>query len=860
MPLHFNYPLFKSNLLGAKVGLIASVTFTPINFGKFFMKMIFDVNGKSETIFEEVRETNFHDISDNIRTITRYIYANLEDEGKVRIPNILTNYAQKIEEKLVSMNNEFNNNPTLKKEVFTQELRRIVEVVSKAIAQSFSTALEKTNSTTSFYYQLFADIRNGKEENSNNIESTSIVAMNEFIELNKQNLKTLETSWNDFYTKANEELAYRIQQHKTNKSMTFDTGLYYNIKDKMKSIVKIYQDFTNNLIASIDIEKTKFKVEVDNKFEKLVHPSLKDTEEIAENANNKISVIDSMRIIYGEEEGDKKRNNIITQINNLRNIIESIINEIITKIEVIYKGKIESAEFKAIVEEIKLVFNRINSEQQDILEKLKEFNKFDVNFDIYFEDIIKLNELEIEVNNKKKESYKKYIGDYLFKQSNVYTTETKVTEIKKTITTYFTTIKNYLNSGKDTEAEITSNKFIETVQQIDKEFVKEDIEKIVINYYTNKNFLNSMLDNYFKDLFNIYKVFNTTFYDNYYLKHAPQYVSKPTEIINKLSDIIYTLDPESSLLHRSIQDLIINKIEMEITTAINQIYIIIYEEYNKFIETIYDSECCVDGGKLGLVEKIKKKLENFKSYYVDENNKFIRTYTYSIKHEDEFNLRNIIVDKTNEIIINLRRIVDQINIDFHHTFCYGVQIECLFIESVGQIEHFYYQASKLRVSLSFIQSLVAIAQSMITKEKILIDLSAVEYARLFSLELNYKETEILTDIKTFIRKLNKETKEYIDGSITTLKTDIKAYFESGAKIETIKKNIELIAQSVFVSPEDFLLEIEYYIFYACGPVSKIIQSFNEEINFHKYLSKNQFVFNLTTYELAYNASFDRIVK
>jgi hypothetical protein len=185
------------------------------------MKMIFDVNGKSETIFEEVRETNFHEINDKIRAITRYIYASLETESHDRIPKILENYSKIIEEKLVSMNSEFINNPTLNKDVFTQELRRIVEVVSKAIAQSFSSAFEKTNSTTAFYYQLLADIKNGKEENSNNIKSTSTVAMNEFIELNKQNLKTLETSWNDFYTKANEELAHKIQQHKKKQKYDF---------------------------------------------------------------------------------------------------------------------------------------------------------------------------------------------------------------------------------------------------------------------------------------------------------------------------------------------------------------------------------------------------------------------------------------------------------------------------------------------------------------------------------------------------------------------------------------------------------------------------------------------------------------
>ena len=75
---------------------------------------------------------------------------------------------------------------------------------------------------------------------------------------------------------------------------------------------------------------------------------------------------------------------------------------------------------------------------------------------------------------------------------------------------------------------------------------------------------------------------------------------------------------------------------------------------------------------------------------------------------------------------------------------------------VDQNEHYYYQASNLRVSLKFIQSLVPIAQSMIT-DNTLIDLKPEKYKELFYLELNYKETEILTDINTFLSELNNET-------------------------------------------------------------------------------------------------------
>ena len=42
------------------------------------MKMIFDVNGKSETIFEEVRETNFDEVIDKIHKLTGHIYAFIE--------------------------------------------------------------------------------------------------------------------------------------------------------------------------------------------------------------------------------------------------------------------------------------------------------------------------------------------------------------------------------------------------------------------------------------------------------------------------------------------------------------------------------------------------------------------------------------------------------------------------------------------------------------------------------------------------------------------------------------------------------------------------------------------------------------
>ncbi len=50
-----------------------------------------------------------------------------------------------------------------------------------------------------------------------------------------------------------------------------------------------------------------------------------------------------------------------------------------------------------------------------------------------------LNEIEIELYNKMKTSYKQYIGDYINSKSEYSYLQSDITEIRKTITNYFNT-------------------------------------------------------------------------------------------------------------------------------------------------------------------------------------------------------------------------------------------------------------------------------------------------------------------------------------------------------------------------------------------------------------------------------------
>ena len=60
-------------------------------------------------------------------------------------------------------------------------------------------------------------------------------------------------------------------------------------------------------------------------------------------------------------------------------------------------------------------------------------NKYDLNFDIYFDNIRVLNDLELKANEEKKESYNQHITGYLNAQSDYFLTETETNEIKDLI-------------------------------------------------------------------------------------------------------------------------------------------------------------------------------------------------------------------------------------------------------------------------------------------------------------------------------------------------------------------------------------------------------------------------------------------
>ena len=127
--------------------------------------------------------------------------------------------------------------------VFKLELDRILNIVNVTTTTSY---FNLNNSTISAFSDILQQIKNLNNEYVNKIKTSLIDTIQVFLISNKNNLDILYESWEEFHKNIIPELNNHKEEFKKNSSLTFDLGLYYNIKDILSSILSIYQNFINN--------------------------------------------------------------------------------------------------------------------------------------------------------------------------------------------------------------------------------------------------------------------------------------------------------------------------------------------------------------------------------------------------------------------------------------------------------------------------------------------------------------------------------------------------------------------------------------------------------------------------------------
>ena len=838
LPIYFSYPIFNKNILGFNYSLAAIIDFVPIS-NSLDMNLILAINKKEYIIFSEKREINFGDIINNINDIKIKIYSIFLKEENI-FQSIFNEYEEKIKDLINELNNEKEYYPLIENTAFNNELNKILKAINESTVTIYNRVYNSSIKSNQNLNSLFEDIKNNNEENVNQMIQITNSNIDSFINSNKNNLDILYDSWKEFYQNIIPILNNFQTQIENDHSFNFDIGLYYNIKDEIKYILYIFDNFVDNLKKSLNTEENKFKKYSNDIFEELIEPQLKQSEIIIENIKNNSYVIDAMNIILGTINGDKKRNDTIDNINNLRIILNSIMNEIFSQISKTYSNKIISEQFISVQNDIKLKYDEMNIQKEEIINKLKLLNKYDIDYNIYFEDFKVLYNLRDEIKKKKNESLKQNFSNQLKDLSDYFLDKNETDEINNTIINYFKNISNYLSNGDFNNSIIESEKFINIVDSIYEKYLGEDFVNKISNYYSNKNLIEKMINDYYQELNTSYSKINTSFIDINYKNHKDKYISKPKEIINQIRNISYTISPENITLYKEIEDLIINKINYCVFYSSDSIFEIIMYEFKSFLQKNL-SEICEINNNTKNCEKIEENLRKVYLKYNNFNNPHI--YVPKVK-DDQFGIKDIIISKENNIKNSFQVITDKINLDFEN-------------DNISLFDNDNYQISKLILSQSTLQSIINISQKIFEND-ILSNFNPIEYTEFFKNKLKSQNNETLNFIYKLLEMFNNETSNYINNSLEKFKSDIQLYLFYGINIDEINKNIDVIANNTFILPNYLKNELMGYLYYSSGPLAKIENIFNEEINFHSITSENKYHFNEDNYRKDFMETYDLI--
>ena len=222
------------------------------------MNLILAINKKEYIIFSEKREINFGDIINNINDIKIKIYSIFLKEENI-FQSIFNEYEEKIKDLINELNNEKEYYPLIENTAFNNELNKILKAINESTVTIYNRVYNSSIKSNQNLNSLFEDIKNNNEENVNQMIQITNSNIDSFINSNKNNLDILYDSWNEFYQNIIPILNNFQTQIENDHSFNFDIGLYYNIKDEIKYILYIFDNFFDHLKKSLNSEENKFK-------------------------------------------------------------------------------------------------------------------------------------------------------------------------------------------------------------------------------------------------------------------------------------------------------------------------------------------------------------------------------------------------------------------------------------------------------------------------------------------------------------------------------------------------------------------------------------------------------------------------
>ena len=849
-PFTFNYPLFNIDFLGAEIGLIAEVAFKPI-IGQFEVQIYYNKNGKLESIGGKRIYTNFDEIINAVDEVIDKLRILIEGNIILEIKGIYDEYVGHINTNLELLFDKIENVPDFS-DVFQQPLEELFLEIRNASAIGYNKVINNLTNTINQFNQIQNEIDAKTEPNlkklfdeTNNIESFLLTHVRDAFDI----YDAAKVYYPGIVDAINTRLNI-LKQNKTENKFNFDITTFYDIKDIYNKVLNILSNLNQRILDAISVERINFVNQVNEQFDLILNEPLKNVEIISYNARNNASIIDAFNIYYGNAQGETKRQLLINNINSLRVKINDMLTSIYNNIQETYnKNFLNSETYKRIKTNLETYTNEIKNNQTSLMQFLGNYIHYDLNFDLYVEDVRVLLDVNYRASKSRESNYNK-IYNTINGIVDSYLTQSKLNSINQNLNSYLDKIIKAVQNFNYGYALSNITLLSDAIEQVIKDNLGKKVYDAVVSRYTNKTTLDNMLKDYYSNVYTAYLEFNTTFFTNHFLAHANKYVSKPEEMITKFNRILKTQQEENETQVDNINTLIVNSINYAIESSYYTIYQLVVKLKEEFMTRAPKNVYGSTGNYRAKYEEVLRKLDDLLNLFLNNNGEMNITYKYVKSKLDEFSLNKTIHSEEYKIYLMLYTISDELENNSLRYICNGNTIILCNNKSISQaisaIDQFNYQMAKLRDAITQLKNLIPIVETMM--DDTLLELDPLKYLELYKKQ-TYKDFQIVAEFSIYLDAIREETDTYMDAFVNQIKLDIINAFETNININGIEEAIQNLALKVFVNPEDLEEKLKLYVNAMCGPINKIIGNFTEEI---KYYTFEKHSLDLTAYQNSYN--------
>ena len=765
-PFAFNYEIFKTNMLGCQIAIIANIKWQPSN-GLILIELNY-VRGTKITKLEPKKNltfeiNNYSDVVVSYKAIIQTIIKYLKEEIISKIDNYNVNIS---EDQFEIYKTNFQNTLAPLSSLFENYLKKDLDNFKEGVLNYVKSSYQNLFDKIKLYLIPFLNsienkIKDGSQEEINNLINESKTTVINLINKQNVNLTKLIEDVNNFVNKC----VNTISKLKSYQKVGVD--FYYRSKEIFKRVDVLIDNYESTLIKSIDTEYLKLKTYVNEKIYLEEMDEYFDDVEIIWDIFNYNEILNQTVLLDHATE-------IVKQLENVRNRYLKIKDDLLNSVKETYDN-LKNNELATSSLNIKALKNDLIAKEENFLNLLKEKSSFIIDYTIYNEDVKKIIEVENEIFNLKINGYQEYIFNKINEISaDNFLSSTLLnslsTDIKNEINYLLNNLKNnkvqnYKNNYENIisifENLLSASKINEFINEINSKFNSNEVLKYINDYYTylNDNGLSKFREEADKIINN----------------RLEEYLNTPDELINKIKSFADDEKTDSNVneLNEKISSLIKDKSSNILKDIFSLIENFVRSEINN-INNKLPNELFKTKDKINTREDFNSKTNNLLKNLKDNISNYLNYLNSNI------NIKSKIDEQEKSFNLNIIKVADEIRNKFDIIFCEKEGCKDISFKTMDEYDKYYFQVSKLRDALNHLTLLEPYINDVINDNN-LKNLSIDDFINLYKNPLNFDVNTISGKINDLLYKLFKEGIDETQENVDQLKKVIKENFLSNYK-------------------------------------------------------------------------------